>query len=232
MSRRDSPRSAATPAATPVSPDTKEALLDAAELLCAERGVAGASLRAITARAGANLAAANYHFGSKDALVRAMLARRLRPVNRQRIELLDAAERAHDGAPPLAEVVHAFLAPLVTFGRELPDGGRNFARLCGRALGSPDPTLGALLREELGEVLGRFGAAFQRALPELSREELMWRIHFVIGAVSHALAGGELIRAVSGGVCDPDDRPRILEHLVAFACGGLAAAPARQGASC
>ncbi|MCP5112464.1 MAG: helix-turn-helix transcriptional regulator, partial [bacterium] len=41
--------------------DTKLSLLDAAEAVIAEHGFAGASLRAITSRAGTNLAAVNYH---------------------------------------------------------------------------------------------------------------------------------------------------------------------------
>jgi len=72
--------------------DTKDRILDVAERLFAEHGFANTSLRSITAEAGANLAAVNYHFQSKDALIQAVFARRLGPLNQARLEMLDAAE--------------------------------------------------------------------------------------------------------------------------------------------
>ena len=102
--------------ASSIAQDTKKSLLDAAEALIAEHGVAGASLRAITTRAGANLAAANYHFGSKKALARAVIARRFGPVNTERLRLLDEAEQASgDDAVDLETLVRAFVGPVVTF---------------------------------------------------------------------------------------------------------------------
>ena len=61
--------------------DTRERLLDAAKYLFAQRGVDATSLRHITAEAAANLASVNYHFGSKEALFRAVFVRRIGPVN-------------------------------------------------------------------------------------------------------------------------------------------------------
>ena len=204
--------------------DTKLSLLDAAEALIAEHGVAGASLRAITARAGTNLAAANYHFGSKRALARAVIARHMRPVNAERLRLLDEAERRADGgAPSLEALVRAFVGPVVRFGQELPDRGRHFAQICGRAMTQPDPMLRGSLLEELAEAIRRFKAAFARALPQLPREELLWRIQFMVGAMAHTLAGTRLIEEVHGDALDTRDVDGVVERMVSFLCAGLAA---------
>ncbi|RMH22554.1 MAG: TetR/AcrR family transcriptional regulator [Acidobacteria bacterium] len=207
---------------------TKENLLDAAEVLFAEHGVAGASLRAITARAGVNLAAAHYHFGSKEALLRAVMARRLRPINARRLALLDAYEAQPAAERSLVELLRAFVDPVVRFGRELPDEGRAFAQLCGRAMNAPDDVLRSILIDELGEVVRRFLPAFARALPALPRRELLWRVHFTVGAMAHAMAGRRLIEAVSGGLCDTRDVDGTVERLVRFLAAGFAAPAAED----
>ena len=216
---------ATTPSASEPDPgDTKTALLDAAEEVVAEHGVLGASLRAITKKARANLAAVNYHFGSKQALVRALVRRHLRPVNAERLALLDAAEaEAGEGSPELADLVRAFVGPVVRYGAGRTERRRQIARLFGRALGQQDAALRELLLEELQEVIRRFTAAFGKALPHLERADLMWRIHFMVGSMAHSLAAGELIARVTQGLCDPDDVDGQVERLVTFLCAGLAA---------
>lgn len=209
---------------TTTTQDTKESLLEAAEALIAERGLAGASLRAITSRAGTNLAAANYHFGSKKALARAVIARHMGPVNAERLRLLDEAEHnSGEEGPSLEVLVHAFVGPVVRFGNELPDRGRNFAQICGRAMTQPDPVLRESMLGELGEAIRRFRAAFGRALPHLPREELLWRIHFMVGGMAHTIAGTEMIEAVHGDFLDTRDLEGIVERMVPFFCAGLAA---------
>src|SRR6266513_6418043 len=76
---------------------TKERILDAAEGLFMEHGFEATSLRSITATAAVNLAAVNYHFGSKEELFQAVLTRRLDPMNQERLDLLTKLER---GAAP------------------------------------------------------------------------------------------------------------------------------------
>jgi AcrR family transcriptional regulator len=207
--------------------DTRSNLLDAAEMLFAEHGIPGASLRAITSQAGVNLAAAHYHFGSKEGLVRAVLARHMGPINQARLSLLDAAiAEAGAAGPELEALVRAFITPILAFGRDQPDRGRAFARIFGRAFTSPDPTLRTLLRAELKEIIQRFLAAFQHALPQLSHGELMWRIHFTVGSMAHTMVGANMLKEITG---DPDltAKPeQTLDFLVQFLTAGLAAPPA------
>src|SRR5437762_13635541 len=79
------------------SPDTKTRILDAGEHLFMEHGFEATSLRQLTSAAGVNLAAVNYHFGSKEELFQAVLTRRLDPMNQERIQLLDRLEREAAG---------------------------------------------------------------------------------------------------------------------------------------
>ena len=109
------------------SKDTKERLLDAAETLFGDRGVAAVSVRDITAAAGANIAAVNYHFGSKDGLLQAVINRRMEPLNAERLRLLDLVESAAGDAPPTVEgVLHAFVVQNLFARDGLPpiDSGR------------------------------------------------------------------------------------------------------------
>ncbi len=209
---------------------TSQRILDAAETLFAQRGLAGASLRAITAQAGVNLAAIHYHFGSKEELIRAMYARRLEPINRRRLEMLEAAERASAPRPaPLEAVVDALAAPVLETGC---GSGAGVAVLIGRVYAEPGGMAGQVLREQMGEVLSRFKRALSRALPGLPPAELAWRVHFVVGALAHTMAAGELLEFVSGGEVSGRDAEGARRRLVTFACAGLRAPwkKARRGA--
>jgi AcrR family transcriptional regulator len=207
-----------TTTATPV--DTKTALLDAAEAVMSEHGFAGASLRAITSNAGTNLAAVSYHFGSKEELARAVIARHLGPLTTERLRLLDEAEQDGGG---LGSLVRAFVAPVVRFGQHLPDSGRHFAQLCGRAMTQPEPVLRELMIGELGDAIHRFKSAFSRALPRLPREELLWRIQFMVGAMAHTMATLELIDEIHQGFLDTRDVEGIVDRMTRFVVAGLQA---------
>src|SRR5258708_20774530 len=116
----------------PPNSPTKDRILDAAERLFATQGFEATSLRAITTQAGVNLAAVNYHFQSKDALLRAVIARRIGPVNRRRLELLDAWEATL--TRDLHSLIEAFLTPAVELKRT---NARTFLPLLGRIYTEP-----------------------------------------------------------------------------------------------
>ena len=206
---------------------TKGALLDAAERLFAEAGVDATSLRAITQAAGANLASVNYHFGSKEGLVRAVLARRIGPLNRERIARLEQSER--DGASPaLDQVVRAFVAPTLEMVRS-EAGGPAFARFVVRAFTEPNPALRSMLEEQFREVVARFTAVLARCLPELPAEDVHWRFHFMVGAMVHTVGLGSIAHRYSDGICDPLDVEGVADRLVAFLTGGLRQPPTGEG---
>lgn len=203
--------------------DTRESLLDAAESLFSEHGIQAASLRAITQRAGANLAAVNYHFGSKEGLVRAVFSRRLKPLNEERIRLLEACDLESDREDGVEQVLSAFLAPLLRAVRETPDGTRGFARLMGRAFSEPSEEVRTMVSEEFAETVRRFLNALALLLPSLSEQELLWRFHFAAGAMAHTVACGYLLEKYSAGLCHPSNADEALDHLVWFLAAGLRA---------
>jgi AcrR family transcriptional regulator len=203
-----------------VETSTKDRILDAAERLFAERGFTDTSLRRITAEAGANIASVNYYFQSKEALIHAVFSRRLVPINRERLEMLDCME-AQGGAPSVEDVLRAFVAPVLRAPEV--DDLRNFGRLVGRMYSDPSDTFARIFRQEFNEVRIRFTAAFQRAMPELPPEEMYWRLHFIIAVVAHTLGGLHQVRTISDGACDIKDKQAILERMVAFLSAGFRA---------
>ena len=208
--------------------DTRDRLLDAAERLFGRDGIAETSLRHITTQAGANLASVNYHFGSKEALFREVVARRLGPISAERLRRLDQVEgTAGVERPCLEELIRAFVAPVLLLCRDPDHGGEDFVRLMGRVHAEPGEwTLQVM--EELRESFERFSAAFGRALPDLPEEERIWRFFFLVGATIHTMASGCKLRYLAGDKCDPSDVEGIVRRLTAFLAAGFRA-PAEDG---
>lgn len=205
---------------------TKDRILSAAEQLFAETGVATTSLRTITALARVNLAAVNYHFGSKEALVDAVYERRLRPLNRERLRNLDAVlSGAGNEPPPVEAIVEAFVRPILSAQRASEHGPHAFLRLLAQTYSEASCELRELVMRENRQVLDRYRDALTRALPKLSEEELFLRIRCSLGALNQLLSGGEIARMLSGGrepgvLTDAD-----LDRLVAFVVAGFTAPP-------
>ncbi len=186
--------------------DTPTRILDAAEALFIERGFAATSVRAIAQRAGVNLGAAHYHFGSKQALFGAVVDRRFAPIHEERTRALDAL-LASKAAPSVREVVEAFLAPLAT------EGVGDTPRLVARLFGEPGSISRPLIEAQFGTTFDRFSEVLARALPQVDATEIRWRLHFAIGAMVHILA-------TENPIATPPD-PHFLDRLAAFATAGI-----------
>jgi AcrR family transcriptional regulator len=203
----------------PSGRDTKGRILDAAERLMGTEGL-DVPLRAITAEAGVNLAAVNYHFQSKDALLDAIIARRFEPVNRRRLELLDRLEReSPDGPLPLEPVLNAFFRPVFESGNDIS----HLRPLIGRIYSAPTEFLNRVYARHLTEVVRRFVAALQRALPDLPSKELFWRLHFGVGMMVHILNWASILPVVTNGMVDVADSQQTTDRVVAFASAGFRA---------
>ena len=200
---------------------TKDRILATAERLFARDGVEATSLRTITTEAGVNLAAVNYHFQSKEALMHAVIARRLDPLNVKRLALLDAIEaEAGNGPLPVDQVLDALIGPVFEM---LRGPGKVFAPMMGRILWESSELSEKIFQRHLAHVAARFFSAFERALPNLPRVELYWRMLFVFGTVSHTIGGANVLRAISAGECDASDVAGTLRRLEAFLLAGLQA---------
>ena len=205
--------------------ETRTRILDAAEELFMLHGFEGTSMRLLTAKAEANLAAVNYHFGSKDALIEAVFRRRLDPMNSTRIAELDRLEKDAGGralTPP--QIIGAFVGASLRMIEDAKSGGRNFIRLLGRTYTDPQKHIRSLIGQLYAPAMERFKAAFERALPQMPREELIWRMHFMFGTLAYTLAATDTVQLIAG--CKPEDRydARLLEaRLTAFLQAGLLA---------
>ena len=209
-----------------ISQDTKERILDAAEVLFAERGFSGTSLRAVTSAAGVNLAAVNYHFGSKAALLHAALGRRIAPVNEQRLKWLERLQaEAPDGRAKVRDILESLLAPAVY---AIPE--RIGRALAGRIYSEPPDVAGPLLRDLFADVAQRYLAALERSLPELPAAELAWRFTFVIGVMVQVISGTAELAPFTRALVSVDDQEATLRRMLDFAEAGMLA-PAGGAAS-
>jgi AcrR family transcriptional regulator len=197
---------------------TKERILGAAEELFARHGFEGASLRQLTAAAGVNLAAVNYHFGSKDRLIEEVFRRRLDQLNGRRMAALQ--QIAGEPGTTIEDVLSAFIAPALELSHD--GNGSLFMRVLARAFAEHDDTLRKFLSDNYGHVMRQFTAEFARLLPQLSKEELYWRVDLVTGALTHAMSGFGMIQRKSD-VPEERHRAQTAEHLIRFAASGLKA---------
>jgi len=208
----------------PPTTDTKTLILDAAEILFVEKGFAGASLRSVVAKADVNIAAVHYHFGSKESLIQAVLARRLEPINRERLERLAILRKdTPKGELQLEDVLRALFEPAFRMAGSGAPGSNDIVRLIGRIFSEPSHSLQLFLRDRFREVFDNFTSAFREILTDLPDLDFYWRIHFMLGAMCHTLCDRERPVLLSGGVCDVESQDEVLEQLVAFVAGGLRA---------
>jgi AcrR family transcriptional regulator len=193
--------------------DTKTRILDSAEKLFGLNGIEETSLRDITTHAQVNLAAVNYHFQSKDSLTDAVIARRVEPVNRRRLEMLEAA----GPEATVEQILTAFLTPALEIRLEC------VLLMLGRILSNP-LFVNRVYKRHFAVVTERFRVALGQALPDLSKQEVLWRQLFMVGTMTHLMALGQILPTITGGVCEISDRPMLVERVVRFLAAGFRAA--------
>ena len=201
---------------------TRARILYAAEALFAERGFEVVSLREITGAAGVNVAAVNYHFGSKDKLIDAVVIRHLSPVNEERLRQLDKLEKKFSEAPiPVEEILKAFLSPVV---EHIASGEMSedlFKKFMGRLIGERGYSLPADACSLFALMAGRFAAAFQRSVPQLDDESALWRMHFSFCVMAHTLTNGETLRQLSEGRSGNPSTKTLLANIIDFCRAGI-----------
>jgi AcrR family transcriptional regulator len=196
---------------------TKDRILGAAEELFAQFGFAGTSLRQVTSRADVNIAAVNYHFGSKENLVNEVFRRRMDEMSAQRLAALKTAVAEHAGQ--LEPILAAFVEPALAMAQDRHGGGA-FIRVIARAYAEKNDSLRKFLSDQYGHVLREFAKALAACMPELSKEELYWRLDFLSGALTYAMADFGLIKRPTG-VTEAAHRARAARELIRFAAAGF-----------
>ena len=198
---------------------TKDRILGAAEELFAQHGFAGTSLRQVTTRADVNIAAVNYHFGSKENLVNEVFRRRMDEMSARRLAQLKAALQQHPGE--LEPVLAAFVEPALAMAQDRHGGGA-FIRVIARAYAEKNDNLRKFLSNQYGHVLRDFAKAIAGCVPALGKEQLYWRLDFLSGALTYAMADFGMIKRPSG-LSEAAHRERAARELIRFASAGLKA---------
>lgn len=202
---------------------TVDRILDTAETLFASKGFAETSLRAITSKAGVNLAAVNYHFGSKEALIQAVFERFLTPFCTELSRQLDQIE--NDDAPVTLERLLSMVS-VIAMGSQGTDPGRVaiFFRLSGLAYTQAQGHLRRYLSDHYGALFRRFLKLLNAAAPELPPMELFWRVHFALGASVFTMSGMDSLLAICKSDFDTElTAADVNKRLLNFVVGGMRA---------
>lgn len=200
------------------SKDTKEKILDVAERLFAENGFAGTSLRNIIGEAEVNLSAVNYHYGSKEELFRAVVARIAKSVVKGQLERLAQYEANKDN-PSVEDILEAFIAPPLQIVLSSGDRSTYCARFMGRCRVEPD-SIRNIAEEEFHGSQKAFLDAFGRALPDFSRNELAWKLDLVIAVLVRTLSEAKKPNALIKNT-SPEHLQAVALKLVGFLASGL-----------
>ncbi len=199
---------------------TRASILDAAERLYADRGFADVTLRDIVAAASVNLAAVNYHFGSKDELIAELFVTRSLATNRERLTELKAAEAEGGGRADIEAIVRALVGPTLR-GCLGPDNERSTAaRFMIRASIESVPPIRRIKNREIDH-LRKFAAAMRRSLPDCNDAELYWGLNFALAMAHQTIRDSERLTKLSEGKCDLNDVADVIERIVAVSVMAL-----------
>jgi AcrR family transcriptional regulator len=212
------------------SDQTRTAILAAAERLYADRGFGDVTLRDIVAEANVNLAAVNYHFGSKDELIAELFVTRRLALNRERLRELKAAEDAGGGTADISDILRALVGPTL-HGCLGPNNQRSTAaRFMIRVSIESVPPIRRIRNREIDH-LRKFVAAMRHSLPSHSDVELYWGLHFALAMAQQTVRDSERLTKLSDGKCDVDDVEGIVARVVAVAVMGLMGGAAKEKAA-
>jgi AcrR family transcriptional regulator len=208
---------------------TRTAIITAAERLYAERGFADVTMRDIVAAADVNLAAVNYHFGSKDELIAELFVTRSIATNRERLRDLKAAEEAGGGRASPQQIFTALVGPTLRGCLGEAKQRSDAARFMIRASIESVPPIRKIKTREVDH-LKRFAAALRRALPDHDPADIFWALHFALAMAHQTIRDTERLTRMSEGLCDLDDVQGIIDRVVAVALAALTGKPARAKA--
>lgn len=205
--------------------ETKTRILNAAEHLFARNGYHGTSLRMITTKAKANLAAVNYHFGSKESLIKAVIKRKLLPLNQLRTkrlkEVLKKAKQDNT-RPDAQETLAAFIEPSLNFRNSSPNA-KDFITLIARAMADPNDTARNIFIKQVMPVFNLLHKCISKALPEIDPKTLHWRLHFMIGSLSHTMHNLDKLPIPKDMQTSDNTHQDITEMLLTFLTAGVKA---------
>jgi AcrR family transcriptional regulator len=195
-------------------PNMREAILAAAEELFSSNGFNAVSVRDIAQAAGANPGSVTYHFKTKDGLLLEIYQRHCMPMNLRRSELLEAAKRVRDVQDRLEAIVRAYVVPAFSSSSDLAGGGVRFTRLRAIMSAEGNEVARRIIAQTFDDTSHAFIDAIHESLPHIPRTEIVWRSHFLLGALYYTLVTPERVLRLSRGEADATDPGEAIEQLV------------------
>lgn len=206
--------------------DRRAAILLAAEKLFAQRGYHAVTIRQIADEASVPLALVSYYYGQKQSLFEAIFAHWNNTIE-ERLRELQLARQAVDPQARLVRIVEAFVDPVLRL--RASSEGEYYALLVARELSHATDAANRVLRTYFDPLARVFIEALAEAMPQATRQQVVWGYQFALGALTHHLSDKRVHR-LSGKLntpCDPSARPLLVDFIV----GGLRAALRAQPAS-
>jgi len=205
------------------NPNMREAILAAAEELFSTKGFNAVSIRDVAKAAGASPGSVTYHFETRDGLLLEIYQRHCGPMNRRRAELLAAAQRVRDPQDRLEAIVRAYLLPAFSSGSDLAGGGARFTRLRAIMSAEGNDVARQIIAQTFDDTSHAFIDAIHECLPQIPRTEIVWRSHFLLGALYYTLVTPERVSRLSRGDADGADAGNAIEQLVRATVSSLQA---------
>ncbi len=200
---------------------TREKIMESAEILFADHGYEGTSLRGIMAHADVSISLINYHFGTKEGLLRAIFESKTEPLSKQRRDWIRAAA-AIKSPTQLEEMLRGYFLP--SFRNSLRHQRTNhFMRLVGRIGSDRSEIAREMMREFFDGFQRDFIETLKPVLPHLNEKELYWRLHCLLCILTHTMNNPRRIYELSNGACDFTKVDEAFDHLLPFLVEGLRA---------
>ena len=199
---------------------TPELLLDAAEYLFSTKDFEATTLSDIAKQAKANVGQIVYHFGTKDALLRACILRRAKTLSEQRSKLLENYEQlVGKQGVQIEPLIRAFMHPFFELVLSEDDRGRNYARLLARFVWRENTT--EILAEGFDEAVKLYLESFRRALPGLDEDGVVRGFQFMLGAIYSSVTDDKRIEILTDGASRAQDYQAYYDVLVPFVAAGF-----------
>lgn len=208
------------PAGNDVGSDTRERILDAAEEQFSAHGFWGVTIREVAEQAKVDTALLHYYFNTKRGLFDAVFSRRAEIMNRERIDSIDAYEKAAGSAITVEGVINAFLQPMHDLAAKGDLGWRNYFALVAQVNNTP-AWGGETMGKTFDRVIHRLLDALRKALPGVDEKDLFWSYHFLSGALTLTLSQTGRIDRLSNGLCKSSDFSAIHARMVPFIASGF-----------
>jgi len=195
--------------------------LDAAEQAFIRYGYEGASIRRISADAGAPLGTLHHYWGNKEALFRDVCERRFAPIQAEQLRRLHAVAGGGGRRPRVEAVVRALIEPPILGLAADPDQQHAIRLLYGRVLTEPSDIVKRIVRDMFRDATQVFRDLLQAACPQLEPEGFYWRLTCALGAFIFAQSFGDRVSYAMGGAEPAPDWRRVIDEIVGFVVRGM-----------